>query len=198
MTQEKALEMVVVGLVMDRNTESPVVILKECDGEGCLPIWVGLSEATAIATALKDVELVRPLTHDLISNIFDTLSVKLERIVITSIKDSTYYAELIISDGSKTYIIDSRPSDAIALAVKESSSIYVTEGVLNFAKSTGAYGRMMDGEVDFSNVEKLKDENDEDDVEESQDNTLSFEKIDKNKWEELLESLNPEDFKYKV
>ncbi len=196
MSQEKALEMVVVGLVMDRNTESPVVILKECDGDGCLPIWIGFSEATAIATSLKNVELSRPLTHDLISNIFDSLSVKLERIVITQIKDATYYAELIISDGSKTYIVDSRPSDAIALALRESALIYVTETVLKFAKSTGAYGRMMDGEVNFNNKEKLNDEKDEDDN--SENRTLSFEKIDKDKWEELLDNLNPEDFKYKV
>lgn len=199
MTGKKAVEMAVVGLMMDRNTETPVVILQECDGDGCLPIWIGATEATAIASFLKNVELTRPLTHDLMVNILDKLSVKIDRVVISEIKDNTYYAEILISRGTKNYIIDARPSDAIALAVKTATPIFVAEDVLAIAKSTGAYGRMLNGEVDFDNKEKLSDDRQEIDEEEAFNNDqLSFKDIEKDKWKELLDSLDPDDFKYKV
>src|SRR5438093_2492809 len=107
--KDTALEMYVGGLMLDPNTQAPVVVLKDESGDICLPIWIGIAEATSIASAIKQVNMARPLTHDLMNDIFNELDVKVQRIVITDLRDSTYYAELVLSHGYKILIIDSRP-----------------------------------------------------------------------------------------
>ena len=135
MADETAVEMFVGGLVLDPNTQAPVVVLKDESGEICLPIWIGIAEATSIATAIKQVGMERPLTHDLMHEIFGQLDVSVQRVVITELRESTYYAELILSQGDRVLIIDSRPSDAIAVALRASAPIFVVQGVLDQAKN---------------------------------------------------------------
>src|SRR5438309_205943 len=134
MTNETAIEMFVGGLVLDPHSQHPVVVLKDESGNVALPIWIGVAEATSIAAAIKQLTMPRPLTHDLMTDIFGELGVKVQRIVITDLKDSTYYAELILSHGDKALIIDSRPSDAIAIAIRASAPIFVAQHVIDQAK----------------------------------------------------------------
>ena len=94
MNEETAIEMFVGGLMMDPNTQAPVVVLKDESGDVILPIWIGVPEATSIASALKQVQMSRPLTHDLMKEIFDQLGVVVQRIVIHDLKESTYFANL--------------------------------------------------------------------------------------------------------
>ena len=140
MTNDTAIEMFVGGLVLDPNTQAPVVILKDETGEINLPIWIGIAEATSIASAIKQLAMARPLTHDLMYDIFLELGVRVQRIVITELKDSTYFSELILSYGDKAIILDSRPSDAIAIALRASAPIFVAQSVLDQAKIAFAGG----------------------------------------------------------
>ena len=117
MSNDTAIEMFVGGLVLDPNTQAPVVVLKDESGDIALPIWIGVAEATSIASAIKQLTMQRPLTHDLMQDIFAEVGVKVQRVVITDLKDSTYFAELVLSHGDKALIMDSRPSDAIAIAI---------------------------------------------------------------------------------
>ncbi len=193
MTNETAIEMFVGGLMLDPNTQAPVVILKDEKGEIVLPIWIGIAEATSIASAIKQVSMARPLTHDLMQSIFNELSAKVERIVITELKDSTYYAELIITVGERALIFDSRPSDAIAVALRASAPIFVTQQVLDQAKvtfntqGTGAPPSESGAEGEEGGAQ-------EEAVESGQD----FTNVSKEKWTELLDELDPDDFKYKM
>lgn len=194
MTKEEAIEMYVGGLVVDPNTQAPIVVLKDESGEICLPIWIGVAEATSIASAVKQVDMARPLTHDLMMGVFQELGVRVQRVVITELKDSTYYSELVLSVGSKAMIVDSRPSDAIAIAVRASAPIYVTQSVLNQAKIK-LEGETLpppegatEGEV--SAAEEAADE--------LENQRRDFRSIDKDKWQELLTDLDPDDFKYKM
>ena len=132
----EAIEMFVVGLVLDPNTQAPVVVLKDETGELHLPIWVGVAEATSIASAIKEIEMARPLTHDLMLDVIDQAGLRVERVFITSLKDSTYYSELILALGDRAVIFDARPSDAIAVALRASAPIFVTEEVLKQAQIT--------------------------------------------------------------
>lgn len=107
-----------------------VVTLEEVGGQRLIPIWIGVNEGNAIGLKLQGEELPRPMTHDLLSNILGSLSVKVDRIVVTDLRDGTYYAVISLSSGTRRYEIDSRPSDAMALAVRTSTPIYVDEKVL--------------------------------------------------------------------
>ena len=119
------------SLSMDERTETPVVILKESNGAGReLPIWIGLNEAQSIALALEDVVLPRPNTHDLIKNLLDGLRGDVARIVITELRGHTYYAEIEVRLDGKLFSIDSRPSDAIAVAIRTGAPIFATEKVM--------------------------------------------------------------------
>ncbi|MDI6704145.1 MAG: bifunctional nuclease family protein [bacterium] len=123
----------VAGVALDPNTNMPIVILREDGGKKILPIWVGIFEAQSILFALEKVKLPRPFTHDLLKSVIENLGAKVERIVINAIKDDTYFARInLIINGSKVEI-DSRPSDAIALALRTSSPIYVHDPVINVA-----------------------------------------------------------------
>jgi len=189
MSNEKAIEMFVGGLVLDPNTQAPVVVLKDESGELALPIWIGVAEATSIASAIKQVQMARPLTHDLIYSLFGEVGVKVERVIITELKDSTYYAELVLSHGEKALIFDSRPSDAIAIALRASAPIFVAQQVLEQAKVT------------FSTEETIDSAQEGEEGEEEPGkarNKKDFNTIEKDKWSDILKELDPDDFKYKM
>ena len=125
------IEMNVEGLLFDPRSSMYILLLKEIDGDGRLPIWIGKPEADSIALALGKVVTPRPLTHDLIKNIADGLKVKITKIIVTEILENTYYALVCLSDGKKETLIDSRPSDAIAVALRSNATIFVEESIMD-------------------------------------------------------------------
>ena len=191
---DTAIEMFVGGLVLDPNTQAPVVILKDESGEVALPIWIGVAEATSIASAIKQVNMARPLTHDLMYEMLQELGARVQRIVITELKDSTYFAELVLSHGDKAMILDSRPSDAIGIALRASAPIYVARSVIEQAKVTFSAVRSEPPPSEGEGAAKPADK--EAAAEEEQ--ATNFNEIDKDKWNDLLDSLDPDDFKYKM
>ncbi|MEK6582881.1 MAG: bifunctional nuclease family protein [Nitrospirota bacterium] len=124
------VRMTVEGLLFDPRSSMYILLLKNAEGTATLPIWIGKPEADSIALALGKVATPRPLTHDLIKNMVYSLKMKITRIVITEILDNTYYALIFLSDSKNELSIDSRPSDAIALALRVSAPIFVEESVL--------------------------------------------------------------------
>lgn len=132
--EKKFREMVVGGLTVDPYTNTPIVLLKDPEGEDVVPIWIGFFEASAIATQLEKIKLARPMTHDLMKNILEALGAKVLRIEVTDLKENTYYALIHIEFDGQYYEIDSRPSDAIALALRVGAPIYVSEEVIQKSK----------------------------------------------------------------
>src|SRR5512135_183242 len=124
------VEMKVEGLLFDPRSNMYILLLKEVEASGTLPIWIGKPEADSIALALGKVATPRPLTHDLVKNITDGLKVKITRIVVTEIIDNTYYALIHVSDGKKETLIDSRPSDAVAVALRANAPIFVEDSIM--------------------------------------------------------------------
>jgi bifunctional DNase/RNase len=128
------IEMHVVGISVDQNSGGAVLFLQD-DAERTLPIWIGLAEATAIAKELEEVELPRPLTHDLFRDVLLAIKVELTRVEVMDLRDNTYFAELVLKDATgRTLRVDSRPSDAIALAVRVNAPVFVHEQVLRKAQ----------------------------------------------------------------
>jgi uncharacterized protein len=127
------IELNLVGVRVELPTNQPIVLLREREGERYLPIWIGAMEATAIAFALQGIPTPRPMTHDLMKNVLEEIGVHVERIVITELRDGTFYAELQMAQNGAKYQISSRPSDAIALAVRLNVPIYANEDVLSEA-----------------------------------------------------------------
>ncbi len=128
------VEMELIGVRVELPTNAPIVLLRETDGEHrTLPIFIGGPEATAIAFALEQVETPRPMTHDLMKDVLDGLGVRLDRVVVTELRESTFYAELHLATNGQTHVVSSRPSDAIALAVRTGTTIYADESVLDEA-----------------------------------------------------------------
>ncbi len=117
-------------IIITETSEHQVIVLKEKDGHRSFPIVIGIYEATAIDRGVKEIRPPRPLTHDLLLSVLRGMNVKLERIVITDLRNNTFYAKLLLESDGKTVEVDSRPSDAIALAVQESTPIFVEERVL--------------------------------------------------------------------
>ena len=128
------LQMVVKGLTLDPLTNMPIVILKDVEGNRALPIWIGTFEANAIALEMERVTTPRPMTHDLIRNILEGLKAKVSRIVVNDLRDSTFYAVIFLAVNGAEVAIDSRPSDAIALALRVKAPIFVAEKVIREAK----------------------------------------------------------------
>jgi len=128
------LEMKIAGIALDPSTNMPIIILKDLNGDNALPIWIGIAEASAIATKLENIDLARPMTHDLLRNILGRLEVTLEKVEVTDLRDNTFYANLYLRVGSRVVMIDSRPSDAIALALRTDSPIFVSEEVIKKSK----------------------------------------------------------------
>ncbi len=129
------LEMKVKGLALDSSTNMPIVILKDMEEERALPIWVGIFEANAIALEMEDVPVPRPMTHDLIKNILEKVQATVSRIVINDLEDMTFFAVILLSIDGNEVSIDSRPSDAIALALRVDAPIFVAKKVLDEARS---------------------------------------------------------------
>lgn len=134
--KRKKIKMVVATVIIDQLTQTPAVILKEENGNRFLPIWIGINEANAIMMELEKIKFERPLTHDLMKNIFNTMNMKLKKIEVCDLRNSTYYATLYVEHNGKEYQIDSRPSDAIALALRLDSDIYVDEIVFDKTRSS--------------------------------------------------------------
>jgi bifunctional DNase/RNase len=122
--------MKVEGLLFDPRSNMYIMLLKEINGNGTLPIWIGKPEADSIALALGKVETPRPLTHDLIKNITDSLKFRITKIIVTELQDNTYYALVCLNDGKKETFVDSRPSDAVAVALRANASIFVEESIM--------------------------------------------------------------------
>ncbi len=127
------VEVKVRSLGLDRTSNTPVLILQEADGERVLPIWIGPGEASAIAMQLADMKVSRPLTHDLLASVVSDLGGRLQRVVISRVADSTYYAELLIERGEDRISVDARPSDSIAVALRADARIFAEEALLGRA-----------------------------------------------------------------
>lgn len=165
------IEMKVTGLTIDPFTNMPIIILKDLEEKSALPIWIGLIEASAIATELEKIQLARPMTHDLMRNILQSLNVRIDKIEVNDLCDNTFYARIYLQSSGKDYMIDSRPSDAIALALRTQAPIYVDKKVIEKSRQVDVRGEMKEGEG----------------------------KGEQQKWAQFLENLNPEDFgKYKM
>jgi len=129
------LEMKVRGLALDPMSNMPIIILRDEDDKRSLPIWVGIFEANAIALELEKIATPRPMTHDLIKNILEAIDARVVKVEVTDLKDNTFFAVLHLQVGETEYRVDSRPSDAIALALRVAAPIYVDEDVVRKAKS---------------------------------------------------------------
>jgi uncharacterized protein len=127
------IEMELTGVRVELPTNQPIVLLREREGERYLPIWIGAAEAAAIALSLQGVATPRPMTHDLLKNILEDLSVQVQRIVVTELRDSTFFATIELKRLDESFEISARPSDAIALAVRTSTPIFASEDVLSEA-----------------------------------------------------------------
>ena len=158
---------------MDPVTKTPIVILKDTDNKLNLPIWIGLLEATAMATEIEGIKMARPMTHDLLKNILGEVGRAVESVEITELKENTYYALVNLIVAGRQLVIDSRPSDAIALALRTKSPIFVAKAVL-----------------EASSVLQQNEEGKEAAVE-------NVSNVSKEKWAEILEKMTPDDFKYK-
>ena len=164
------------GFAIDQKNRTPIILLKTEEGEQTIPIWIGMLEATSIASALNDVQFDRPMTHDLFKNFMGLLDIHVSQVDVCDIKNSTYYAEIHFIAKEDIFSLDARPSDAIAMAIRFGAPIYVDDKVVR--KSLEAIG---DSPVSDKSTEVL---------DKSEDGE---------KWAEYLKKLNPEDFgKYKV
>jgi uncharacterized protein len=129
-----AVEMELVGIELERPPNIPCLVLRETSGDGrVLPIFIGSPEATAIAFALEEVETPRPMTHDLMKDLLDELGARIERVVVTELRDSTFFAEIVLNSAGSIHTVSARPSDAIALAVRFGAPVFAEEGVLDEA-----------------------------------------------------------------
>ncbi|MBN2254476.1 MAG: bifunctional nuclease family protein [Deltaproteobacteria bacterium] len=164
------IEMKVFGLAIDPITNTPIVILKDLDEKKAIPIWIGLFEASAIATELEKISFSRPMTHDLVSQILKTLEVEISKVIINDLKNNTFFAVVYLERDGRTMTVDSRPSDAIALALRANATIFVDEKVIEKSMSLD-FGKQTEDLRQYSK-ERLKD---------------------------ILENLSPEEFgKYKM
>ena len=164
------VKMKVAGLTIDPLTNTPIVILKDLDEKKAIPIWIGLFEASAIATELEKISFSRPMTHDLIYEILKTVDVEVIKVEIHDLRNNTFFANIHLIKDDKTMVVDSRPSDAIALALRANAPIFVAEKVIEKSRNVD-FGKKI------TDIDNLKDE----------------------KLKEFLENLSPEDFgKYKM
>jgi len=162
-------EVSIAGLTMDPTSNTPIIILKLVSGDQAIPIWIGLLEATSIASALQDIKFDRPMTHDLFKNFVDNVKMEVSKVEVCDIQDNTFYAKIYFTSKENSFSIDARPSDAIAIALRFQAPIYVDDKVLEKSQMVEADPEML-----------IKSEEGE-------------------KWAEYLEKLSPEDFgKYKV
>jgi bifunctional DNase/RNase len=129
------IEMTIKGLMVDPITNMPIIILRDSEGQKVLPIWVGVFEANAIALQIENIQTPRPMTHDLLRNIIQDLQATVDKIVVCDLKENTFYATIHLRTGTHVRVVDARPSDAIALALRTRSPIYVEDAVIQSARS---------------------------------------------------------------
>jgi hypothetical protein len=164
------IEMKVSGLTMDPITNTPIVILKDMDEKKAIPIWIGIFEASAIATEIEKIAFSRPMTHDLINEMLKVLKAEVLRVEIHDLRNNTFFANLQLLREGEMIVVDARPSDAIAIALRAGAPIFVEEKVIEKSRN-----------VDFGT--KMSD----------------LDRLKKEKLAEFLENLSPEDFgKYKM
>jgi bifunctional DNase/RNase len=142
------IEMTIKGLMVDPITNTPIVILRDKEGQRVLPIWVGIFEANAIALQIENVATPRPMTHDLLRNVIQDLKASVQKIVVCDLQENTFYALIYLSVDGDTVAIDARPSDAIALALRARAPIFVEETVIDAAKT-------MDPSSDKADTDRL-------------------------------------------
>jgi bifunctional DNase/RNase len=164
------IEMRVSGLTMDPITNTPIVILKDLEEKKAIPIWIGIFEASAIATEIEKITFSRPMTHDLLNDIVKLLNTEVVRVEIHDLRNNTFFANIHLLRDGKLLVVDARPSDAIAIALRAGAQIFVDEKVIEKSRN-----------VDFGT--KMTD----------------LDRLKKEKMAEFLENLSPEDFgKYKM
>jgi len=164
------IKMKVAGLTIDPLTNTPIVILKDAEEKKAIPIWIGLFEASAIATELEKITFSRPMTHDLINEILKIINIEIVKIEIHDLRNNTFFANIHLLKEGKSLVVDSRPSDAIAIALRAGAPIFVDEKVIEKSRNVD-FGKKI------TELDKMKDE----------------------KLKEFLENLSPEDFgKYKM
>ncbi len=152
------IEMKIRGLMMDPATNMPIVILKDLAGNTVLPIWVGVYEANAIALEIEKVATPRPMTHDLIKNLLLGLNTAVHKVVVNDLRDDTFYALIWLEQDGQSISIDSRPSDALALALRLDCPIYVEESVLKSSKVSSSASEKVSSEEMRKWLENLNDE----------------------------------------
>ena len=152
------LEVKIRGLMMDPVTNMPVVVLKETQGSGILPIWVGIYEANAIALEIEKVQTPRPMTHDLLKNVLMGLNVQVHKVVVCDLRDDTFFALIWMEREGQTMSMDSRPSDALALALRLDCPIFVEDAVLKNSKMASVVSEKSSNEELRKWLENLNDE----------------------------------------
>ncbi len=152
------IEMKIRGLMMDPVTNMPIVILKDVNGSAVLPIWVGIYEANAIALEIEKVATPRPMTHDLVKNLLLGLDTRVSKVVVSDLRDDTFYAVIWLERDGQTISVDSRPSDALALALRVDCPIYVEDEVLKNSKVASAASDKVSSEELRKWLENLNDE----------------------------------------
>jgi len=152
------VEMKIRGLMMDPVTNMPIVILKDVNGASVLPIWVGIYEANAIALEIEKVSTPRPMTHDLLKNLLLGLETRVHKVVVSDLRDDTFYALIWLERDGQVISIDSRPSDALALALRVDCPIYVEDEVLKNSKVSSVASDKVNNEELRKWLENLNDE----------------------------------------
>ncbi|MGH8100903.1 MAG: bifunctional nuclease family protein, partial [Chthoniobacterales bacterium] len=152
------VEMKIRGLMMDPMTNMPIVVLKDLSGDSVLPIWVGIYEANAIALEIEKVTTPRPMTHDLIKVVLMGLDTSIRKVVVNELKDETFYAMIWLEREGRLISVDSRPSDALALALRHDCPIYVEEKVLQSSRSSATVSEKVNNEELRKWLENLNDE----------------------------------------
>jgi uncharacterized protein len=174
--REDFILMIVGGLTLDPTTKMPIVVLKDPDNKLNLPIWIGPLEAASMATELEGIRPQRPMTHDLIRNVLGDLGATVEAVEVTELRENTYFARILVrTREGRDMEVDSRPSDAIAIALRTKSPIYVAKKVL-----------------------EMSSELHEQAAEPSNGADQNLAGVSRDKWSEILERMSPDDFKYKM
>ena len=159
----------IAGMTIDPTSNTPIIILKSVEGDKSVPIWIGLLEATSIASALRNIKFDRPMTHDLFKNFIENLNMHVTKVEVCDLKDNTFYARIYFSSIEKDFSMDARPSDAIAIALRFKAPIYVDDKIIEKSQNPEGSYDMVNGSDEGK------------------------------KWAEYLEKLSPEDFgKYKI
>lgn len=152
------LEMKIRGLMMDPQTNNPIVVLKDVNGTAILPIWVGIYEASAIASEIEKQSSPRPMTHDLIRNLLFGLEAAVKKIVVSDLRDDTFYAVIWLERDGQMISIDSRPSDALAIALRMDCPIFVDDAVLKTSRENASVAEVGNNEDLRKWLESLSDE----------------------------------------